>query len=103
MYVLVIVETATRYSVFIPLKQKSAKLVSEALLTRYMGYFGIPNHLHSDLGGEFKNQLFENLCENLEISHSFAPVDVHNSNFCERVIRDLVRFFRLLSDSEKRS
>ena len=100
-YVLVIVEVCTRYAIFIPLKQKTAALVTEALLSRYISYFGIPNKIHSDLGKEFKNQIFDKLCNSLEINHTFTPVDVHNSNLSERSIRDLVKFFRILSDNEK--
>ena len=73
----------------------------EAFFSRYIAYFGVPNHIHTDVGTEFRNQLFEGLCTNLEISHSFAPVDQHSSNFCERVIRDLNKFFKILSDDEK--
>ena len=76
-------------------------MVAEALLSRYISYFGIPNKIHSDLGKEFKNQIFDKLCNSLEINHTFTPVDVHNSNLSERSIRDLVKFFRILSDNEK--
>ena len=66
-YVLCIVEAATRYSIFVPLKLKTAKVVLDAFFSRYVAYFGVPNHIHSDVGTEFRNQLFEGLCTNLEI------------------------------------
>ena len=101
-YVLVIVEAATRYNVFVPIRQKKAKIVAEAIFDRYMAYLGIPNHIHSDMGREFSNEVFENLCLNLEIKHSFAPVENHSSNLCERSIRDLVKFFKLLDKPDQR-
>ena len=38
LYVLCIVEAATRYSIFIPLKQKTSKIVLEAFFSRYIAY-----------------------------------------------------------------
>ena len=101
-YVLVLVEACTRYTIFVPIKDKRAQTVAEAIITKYIGYFGIPNHFFSDLGTENFNQLNRTLCQALEIEHNFCPIDKHSSNLAERTIKELVRFFRILSEEEKR-
>ena len=57
----------------------------------------------SDLGTEFNSNLIKKLCATLEISHQFAATDQHSSNLAERQIRDIVKFFRILSKNERKN
>ena len=44
-YRLVMVEASTRFTILAPIKKKAAKNMSNAILTHYIGFKGVPNHL----------------------------------------------------------
>ena len=64
------IEISTRYVVVEPLKRKTAALVAEAFLKRYVAFCGIPSIIHSDASTEFKNNLVKELCQALDINHT---------------------------------
>ena len=63
---------------------------------------GVPSFIHSDLGTEFKSHLVQELCEILEIEHTFCPTDQHSSNLAERVIQQINNFFRILNKEKQK-
>lgn len=99
-YVLILVENCTRYVTLVPIKNKTAKIVADAILHRYIGYFGPPNNFFSDLGLKNNNKIMKNICTSLEIKHNFCPVQKHSANLSERSIKKLFRFFEILSGKE---
>ena len=62
-YTLVMVEASTRFTIFEPLKNKTANFVCKAVANRYICFFGIPSCIH--LGTEFRNSLLSKLCHTL--------------------------------------
>ena len=99
-YIVVLVEIATRFVFLIPVKNKTAKIIADVILSRYISFLGCPNNLHTDLGREFYNEIIKELCTSFHINYSFCAVDVHSSNMSERVIRNLNKFMRILTPQE---
>ena len=95
-YVLIKVETSTRFLIAEPLKTKQPKEVAKSFINRYVPILGIPSKILLDQGTEYKNMLFKSLCTALHIEHNFNPTDKHSANLAERVIRDLNSYFRLI-------
>ena len=61
-----------------------------------MAFCGIPSIIHSDAGTEFKNNLVNELCQALDINHTWCPINQHSSNYSERVIRQLNDYFKVI-------
>jgi len=67
-YILVIVDTFSRYIQAMPTKDCSSKTAIEYLLAYiYIYRFGIPNYIVSDRGSHFLNKDFMHTCTNLDI------------------------------------
>ena len=62
-YVLVISDYFSKYTIAVPLKDKSSRSVADALCTHWVSFFGMPDVIHTDRGGEFENNLLHELCE----------------------------------------
>ena len=77
-YIVVLIEVATHFVFLIPVKNKTAKIIADVILSRYISFLGCPNNLHTDLGREFYNEVIKELCSSLHINHSFCAMDVHN-------------------------
>ena len=85
-YVLVIVESSTRFLITELLKSKRPAEVARSFINRYIPVFGIPSKIMSDQGSEYHNDLFKNLCDALHIQHDFNPTDKDSANLAKRVI-----------------
>ncbi|KAL0245894.1 hypothetical protein GEMRC1_007111 [Eukaryota sp. GEM-RC1] len=99
-YVVVFVDSFTRFTVLVPLAKLNASEVAYALLEKVCSIFGIPAKVHSDNGPEYANHIFEELCDFLNISVSTAIPYYHQSNgVAERRNRDVLHTLRkLLAD-----
>ncbi|MEM7282981.1 MAG: DDE-type integrase/transposase/recombinase [Pseudomonadota bacterium] len=60
-YVMSVMDHLTRYALFVPIPNKSAVTVAQALIDRVLSTFGIPEKLHSDRGKEFENKVIYQL------------------------------------------
>ena len=94
-YVLVALDSFSRYVTLKPLKTKEAKEVALCLMNEIFLVSGVPKELYSDLGREFTareiNRMFKDL--NVNIKHSLPYF--HQSNNAERTIRTLISLLRL--------
>ena len=87
-YILGIIDVFSRYIALIPLKNISAKTVTEIIFERWIAYFGIPRIIHSDNGTQFKSEIMKELCNKLQIKQSFSAPYYHQGNgLIERVLR----------------
>ena len=62
-YALTMQDGFSRYSIGVPIPEKSAEVVASKLLDRWILNFGCPAQLHSDQGTEFKNKVWDELCD----------------------------------------
>ncbi|KAL0215489.1 hypothetical protein P9112_007673 [Eukaryota sp. TZLM1-RC] len=96
-YILVFVDSFTRFTIIVPLKELNANLTADALIWKVCAIFGIPFIVHSDNGPEFSKAVFDALCEFLGIEVSKSVPHFSQSNgLVERRHRDILQNLRKL-------
>jgi transposase InsO family protein len=91
-YVLVVMDYYSRYAIVEPISDKTAETIARALLNRIFLVYGTPNKLLSDNGGEFKNKLLTELCNQLQVQRVFTtPYNPQCDGMVERFNRTLTR------------
>ena len=100
--ILHLIDSATRYSMASIVRSKKATEIVHIVSEMWIKYFGAPGTFMSDNGGEFSNELFEELCGSLNIidaktapysGFSNGTVERHNGVLAETVSK-------LLNDPE---
>ena len=94
-YVLTMQDSFSRYSLAVPLPTKEAAVVAGKLLDEWICKFGMPGIIHSDRGTEFKNKLWAELMDRLQVKQTFTPPYNPQSNNVERFHRSLNQIFRI--------
>ena len=85
LYVLTLIDYATRWVEAIPLRDITSQAVSEALLTIF-ARVGLPEEILSDGGPQFVSQVMELVLQTLGIKHSVStPYHPQTNGLCERV------------------
>lgn len=69
----------TKYLVTIPIADKSAKTVAQAIFENFVLIYGKMKSIKSDLGTEFKNEIFCELCKLLNIEIHFSTAYHHQT------------------------
>ena len=99
-YLLVLVDSFSRYTEVAPIKDKKADTVTEAIFQTWICRHGTPENFHSDLGKEFTNELLKNLCNRLNVVQSFTtPGHPQGNGKVERTNKQLIQFLRKFLDS----
>lgn len=87
----------TKYVVIIPIPDKSAATIARAIVEHFILIYGPMTEIRTDMGTEYKNQLFENICKLLKISHKTStPYHSQTIGGCERnhrVFNEYVRMY----------
>ncbi|KAL0225034.1 hypothetical protein RCL1_002946 [Eukaryota sp. TZLM3-RCL] len=96
-FVLVFVDSFTRYTILVPLIKLNAQETAYALVWNVCAIFGIPLSIHSDNGPEFANAIFHGLCDLLAIESSHSvPHHSQSNGLVERRHRDILQNLRKL-------
>jgi hypothetical protein len=66
-YIMTCVDAYTRYLIAIPLRDKTATSIADALVTHVFCRIGLCRQLITDLGPEFQNEIFSHLCSLLHV------------------------------------
>jgi len=91
-YVMVIMDYATRYAIAVPVKDKTAKTVAEALIQQVLLVHGPARRLLSDNGTEFKNKVVAELCKMTNMGRVFTtPYNPQCDGMVERFNRTLLK------------
>jgi hypothetical protein len=94
-YAVTIVCELSKYVVAIPVKDKSAKSIADAMFKYFILIYGLPKLIKSDMGTEYVNSLFSNLTSLLKIEHkTSAPYHHQTIGTVERNHRELNNFLR---------
>ena len=83
-------------AVMIPCKE--APVVANAVLEGWITKFGCPDRIHTDQGTEFKNKLWKDLMDRLQITKTETPPYNPQSNLVERFHRALNAIMRCYMD-----
>ena len=97
-FILVIGERLSRYFVATAIENKKAETVADALMTKYISYFGTPAILYTDNGKEFENQLLIALSKLLGFRKMATSAYCPQSNgLVERFNKTMVEMLRTLA------
>ncbi|KAL0206364.1 hypothetical protein P9112_001671 [Eukaryota sp. TZLM1-RC] len=96
-YILVFIESFSRFTIIVPLKELNANLTADALIRKVCAIFGIPFQIHSDNGPEFSKAVFDELSKflGIEVSKSI-PRFSQSNGLVERRHRDILQNLRKL-------
>lgn len=72
-FILVMVDTFTRWAEAVPLPNHTAKQVANAVLQHWVTRYGVPREILSDQGTEFESALFQHFCKILGIKNCVLP------------------------------
>lgn len=94
-YAVTIICDLTKYVIGIPLPNKEAITVARALVDNFILIFGLPGEFLSDLGTEYKNEVFDHLTKMLNMKQSFSTPYRHQTvGSVERNHRSFNEFLR---------
>jgi hypothetical protein len=93
-YILVCTDGYTKFSMFKPLKTKTAVEVAGTLLREVFMLTGVPQVVYTDQGKEFTASLTQAVFRALGCQFKTALPDLHHSNLAERTIRTLNQLLR---------
>ncbi len=89
-YVLSIIDSFSKFTVFIPIKDISAFTVSKAFMEEWIFKYPIPKSVITDKGTQFNSRIFRNVCEKFNIDHGMTlPYNPRGNSVVERIHRDL--------------
>ena len=97
-YILHLICLGTKYSAASVIRGKNSNIILKNILKVWIQYFGAPRRFLSDNGGEFSNDEFRELCEQLNIVNITTPgespwsngvVERHNGILMETVRRTM--------------
>lgn len=96
-YILVVIDTLSKYVWVNPLKSKEKKCVANAMQYILSNSGRKPTNLQTDNGKEFYNETFKQLMNTYNVNH-YSTFSVKKASIVERVIRTLkCRLYKLFS------
>lgn len=96
-YLLVVLDTFTKFVVIYPLTKASAKITIKSLFEDYIPTYGRPIRIQSDHGTPFTSRLWIETTRAEQIRAVFSTVRHPQSNLVERVNKEIGRYFRALN------
>jgi len=93
-YILTLLDQFSRYVAAVPLPDKSARSVVNAIMTNWISLYGAPATIRMDQGKEFDNNLLKNLLNALDVNIKLGFSHNHQSNPIERFHRTLWALLR---------
>ena len=101
-YVLLVVDSFTRWVEAFPMKTQDSFEVARVLFEQIFSRFGAPHKIVSDLGKQFTSNLVMALCEIFNVKRHFTSAYHPQSNsFCERNNRTIIQSLRAYCDKEQ--
>jgi hypothetical protein len=87
-WVLVVVDSFTKWMEAYPLTDSKAPQVAEALVLNFFSRFGVPYWIKSDRGRQFQSELFEHMCTMLDMQHKVStPFHPQGNSRVERMVK----------------
>ena len=93
----------TKWTEAYPVPNHTASTVAAAVIYRFVARFGIPQQIHSDQGREFEGNLFQEMCDLLQVDKTrTTPWRPCSNGMIERFNKTLGAMLRQLTSSHQR-
>jgi hypothetical protein len=102
-YILVVIDSFSRFVMVTGIADKCAETVVKALMDEIFLKFGIPGYLNNDCGSEFRNALCKAFLRYSGVEQRFSSPYRPNANLCERVNSSIKSILRCLIQAHKKS
>ena len=101
-YVLVVVDSFTKWLEAYPLPNIEAKTVAEKLVMEFISRFGVPYWIKSDQGRQFTSELFGEICKSLGIDRRTSTFFHPQGNLrAERMVKVVGNLLSVFCDSQR--
>ena len=101
-YVLLLVDSFTRWCECFPLRTKEAKEVAHVLFTHIFTRYGAPSSIVSDKGQEFMGKIVKSLCELFRVKRIYTtPYHPQTNAACERMNQTIGQALRTLGNTQQ--
>ena len=99
-YLLVCVDSFSRFSILVPLKDKSAQSIARALINEVICRYATPRVLLSDNGTEFNNTILKAVCDSFHVKKcNIIPYSPQANGKVERANRRILDILRFITSS----
>lgn len=78
-YAVTIICDLTKYFIAVPIPTKHAKTIARAIFENYILVYGCMKTMLTDMGTEYKNSIFEELCQLLKVEHKTSTPYHHQT------------------------
>lgn len=96
-YILNVVDSSSKFTVLVPLTDKTAYTVSKSLVDRVLYIYGIPHEIVSDGGKEFTNNVLRELSLHLGVElHTTTPYHQQSNGIAERKGQTVLNVLRAI-------
>lgn len=96
-YALTVQCDLSKYIIIVPIPDKQAATLAKALVEHCILIYGCPVAIKSDLGTEYKNEVFKAMCELLSVKHNFStayhPQTIGSLERNHRCLNEYLRHF----------
>lgn len=87
-YVLVVVDSFSKWMEAYPVSNIEARTVAEKLVLEFFSRFGVPYRIKSDRGKQFDCELFQHMCQLLDVEHRMStPFHPQGNSRVERMVK----------------
>jgi hypothetical protein len=101
-YCLIIVDSFSKWMEAYPIKNMEAKTVAETLMQEFVSRFGLPFWIKSDQGRQFESELFQELCNIMEVEHKTSTAFHPQGNSrVERMVKVVTNLLSAFCQSQK--
>ena len=99
-FLLVCVDSFSRFCILVPLKDKSARSVARAFIDEVVCRYAAPRVLLSDNGSEFNNAILQAVCDSFHIRKcNIIPYSPQANGKVERANRRILDILRFIANS----
>ena len=101
-YVLLFVDSASKWCEAFPTKNQEAETVAKLLYENIISRFGCPDELLSDLGRQFTSKVLRAMCELYSIKQTFtSPYHPQTNAACERLNSFIIQSIRAYNTKDQ--
>ncbi|MEL7307077.1 MAG: reverse transcriptase domain-containing protein [Pseudomonadota bacterium] len=101
-YILGMIDHFSKYPVLIPIKSTDSGTIIEAIFTKWISVFGIPDSLHSDRGANLNSEKMREFCDGLGIKKTATtPYYPQGDGIIERLFRTVKPLIGIVAEERR--